>query len=292
MPRQSMMKIFVIFGVCFAGVSFSHDLLQHNFIDSNGIKIHVIEIIPKDLCDDRPSLVFVPGLSMPAWIFEKQLHHFSKKFHVVALDPRSQGESDLATEGHYAQARAQDIKAVVDSIHLKSFVLIGWSLGVSEVVSYLDQFGSTRVTGAVLIDGGVGYDKTSDMYAKMTEYFFEFQKNRKQKTFEFVKSIFLQPQELQYLEKLTNESLRTPTNTFMTLFYNMMTLDLRPALSKIQVPTLVVTFNAPWLEETKDIQRRIPKCELKVIENAGHAVFVDQPEQFNAALEEFFEKIL
>ncbi|MDA2914595.1 alpha/beta hydrolase, partial [Acidobacteriia bacterium AH_259_A11_L15] len=53
---------------------------------------------------------------MPAWIWEHQIEHFSKHYRVVAMDPRSQGESEQTTEGHYPAARARDIKAVVDAL--------------------------------------------------------------------------------------------------------------------------------------------------------------------------------
>ena len=39
------------------------------------------------------SILFVPGWTMPAWIYQKQLDGLSKTRRVVAMDPRSQGES-------------------------------------------------------------------------------------------------------------------------------------------------------------------------------------------------------
>src|SRR3990172_7379864 len=56
----------------------------------------------------QPVILFVPGWTMPAWIWEKQIAHFSKTHRVVAMDPRSQGESQQTTEGHYPAARARD----------------------------------------------------------------------------------------------------------------------------------------------------------------------------------------
>ncbi len=56
---------------------------------------------------------------MPAWIWEKQLDYFSKDYTVVAMDPRSQGESTLTSKGQYQAGRAEDIKAVIDQLQLK-----------------------------------------------------------------------------------------------------------------------------------------------------------------------------
>jgi non-heme chloroperoxidase len=227
---------------------------------------------------------------MPAWIFEKQLRYFSHKYSVFAMDPRSQGDSDQTSEGQYAAARAKDIKAVVDQLHLQPVVLVGWSLAVSEIVFYLDQFGSDGVAGVVLIDGFVGCDLSSPILPTMLKYWSEFQKNRPKNTYELVQGMFLQPQSRNYLDNLTATSLITPTNTFMTLVYNMLLMDLRPVLPRIKTPTLIFTKREFWLDYMKEMGQLIPNSRLEIIENAGHALFVDQPEQFNRILEKFVEK--
>ena len=82
---------------------------KNDFVTTpDGVKIHYLE------AGTGSAILFVPGWTMPAWIWEKQIAHFSKTHRVVAMDPRSQGESQQTTEGHYPAARARDIKAVVD----------------------------------------------------------------------------------------------------------------------------------------------------------------------------------
>ncbi|MGC1476594.1 MAG: alpha/beta hydrolase, partial [Terriglobales bacterium] len=61
------------------------------FKTSDGVRIHYLEA-----GSGRP-IVFIPGWTMPAWIWQKQIDEFSKKYHVIAVDPRSQGESDKPT---------------------------------------------------------------------------------------------------------------------------------------------------------------------------------------------------
>jgi non-heme chloroperoxidase len=280
----------VIFTQCLAANPNSH--WKQGVIDSDGVKIHYISnAIPASREQTNfPSLLFIPGLSMPAWIFEKQLQYFSQKYLVLAMDPRSQGDSSQTPEGQYAASRAQDIKAIVDQLHLKPVVLIGWSLAVSEVVSYLDQFGSDGIAAVVLIDGVVGYDLCSPTMPMVQKYWIDFQKNRSNNTSEFVQSMFKQTQTKEYLDTLTAASLRTPTNTFMTLVYNMIFTDLRPSLPAINTPTLIFTIKDSWLDNIKEMQKLIPNSRLEIIENAGHALFVDQPDQFNKILENFLKE--
>ncbi|PYU55403.1 MAG: hypothetical protein DMG56_25300 [Acidobacteria bacterium] len=52
---------------------------------------------------------------MPAWIGDPQIQYFAGHYHVVALDPRSQGDSDKPLEGNSPERRAQDIKELDDA---------------------------------------------------------------------------------------------------------------------------------------------------------------------------------
>src|SRR5208283_1809691 len=71
---------------------------------SDGVRIHYLEA-----GSGRP-IVFIPGWTMPAWIWQKQIDEFSKHYHVIAVDPRSQGESDQPSYGHMPETRSRDYK--------------------------------------------------------------------------------------------------------------------------------------------------------------------------------------
>ena len=49
---------------------------------------------------------------MPEWIWDKQIAYFSREYHVVAMDLRSQGESTQTDDGLFPAVRARDIAAV------------------------------------------------------------------------------------------------------------------------------------------------------------------------------------
>lgn len=256
-----------------------------SFIESQGVRIHYSALNLED--KEKISLLFVPGVMMPAWIWEHQLEYFSKNYRVVAMDPRSQGDSEQTTEGHYALALAKDIKAVVDGLNLRPLVLVGWSLAVAEVVNYASHFGSKDLLGLVLVDGMAGIDPSLPFYRSTIDFWEELQTDRIPKTKEFVRSIFKTPQKDAYLEKLTESALRTPTNTVMTLIDNYLLQDFRPLMPKIDTPTWIATVDGPRLDYMKNLQKLFPNCGLDVFKSAGHALFVDQPEQFNRLLEAF-----
>lgn len=257
------------------------------YVEYDHLKIFYIKNDLSQAISNNPTLLFIPGISMPSWIFEKQLLHFSKKYPVLAMDPHSQGKSTQTTEGNYAAAHAKDIRAVITQLKLKNVVLIGWSMAVTEILSYIEQFGTDNIVGIVLIDGFVGMDANSDTQKMMLSYWKEFQKDRVKNTAQFVQGLFRQPQSQEYLKNLTNASLVTPTNTFMTLLYNLLLTDYRPVLSTIKLPALVIGIDAPWKDDIKQIANLLPNSHFEVVPNAAHAVFVDQPNQFNQIVERF-----
>lgn len=261
---------------------------SEGFVDHNEVKIHYIE---KRNRSNGPSLLFVPGLSMPGWIFEKQLQHFSKNYTVIAMDPRSQGKSSQTSEGQYALARAGDMKAVIDKLKMNPVVLVGWSISVPEIVAYIDNYGSQGISGIVMIDGLVGLDMKSELFKATMDWMYQFQTDRPKNTRDFVHWMFKQPQPPEYIEKLIKASLITPTTTFVTLGYNTYTKDYRCALSKIDKPTLVVGCDGPCVDLLREMTQSIPEAQFEVIEDAGHALFADQPDQFNQLLEKFLARL-
>jgi len=80
---------------------------------SDGVRIHYVE------AGEGRAIVFIPGWMMPGWIWQKQIDELSKKYRVIAVDPRSQGESDKPTYGHLPETRARDYKELVDQLGLK-----------------------------------------------------------------------------------------------------------------------------------------------------------------------------
>jgi microsomal epoxide hydrolase len=237
-----------------------------------------------------PSILFVPGFTMPAWIWENQIAHFSSHYHVVAMDPRSQGESSKTGEGDYPAGRARDIKAVMDQLHLAPVVLVGWSMGVTEIAAYVDQFGTSALAGIVLVDGVAGLDLTAEFTQGSIEFLKGMQANRAQMTDVFVRSMFRKPQTEEYLQKLIKASMATPTDSAVAIGLAGFTTDNRPAIAKINKPTLIVGANKALLPQFQEMQKSIPGARFELFDD-GHALFVDDADKFNILLDEFLTSL-
>jgi non-heme chloroperoxidase len=270
---------------------------------SDGARIHYLDYAPEVILPTHPEqrrpvpstgpiLLFVPGWTMPAWIWEPQLAHFRRSHHVVAMDPRSQGQSDRPRDGHFPEQRARDIRAVVEHLKLESVVLVGWSMGVQEVVAYIDQFGTEGVAGVVLVDGIAGGEFNPQLTPVLLEWVGNFQRNRAAVTDAFVRSMYTSPQEEDYLRRVIEAAMSVPTDSAVALFHGSFTTDLRPALAKIDRPALIAyTPDGPWTALYQEMGEKIPGARVEVFAGAGHALFVDHAERFNSLLEEFLRSL-
>ncbi len=256
----------------------------------DGVNIHYLTAAPPESSAAGPSLLFIPGWTMPAWIWEHQIAQFSKSHRVVAIDPRGQGKSEKPNDGYDPATRARDLRAVVETLKLAPVVLVGWSMGVQEVAAYLDQFGTDGVAAVVLVDGIAGGPYDPEVSPRMLQWVASFGRNRRAATEAFVRSMYRRPQSEAYLRRVTEAALATPTDSAMMLFVSAFTSDLRPALTKFDRPTLIVVAWAegnPFNALYEELHQKIPGSRFEKLQRVGHALFVDDAERFNSLLTDF-----
>lgn len=235
------------------------------------------------------SILFVPGWTMPAWIWQKQINYFSPAYRVVAMDPRSQGESTVTSEGLYPAARARDIKAVIDQLNLAPVVLVGWSMAVTEVAAYVDQFGTADLAGMVFVDDDFGGFTPASAEGRL-EFVNQILTDRQKTVSDFIRTVFFKkPQPPEYIERVIAASLRVPTSDAVALLLGKFAADYRSAAAKMDKPALFCYAESPYMTpaQQKEIQASVKDARLEVFQGTGHALFVDDAERFNIVLQDF-----
>jgi microsomal epoxide hydrolase len=252
------------------------------FTTSDGIRLHYLE------AGSGPAIIFQPGWTMPAEIWRAQIAYFARNYHVVALDPRAQGDSDKPADGNYSERRAQDIHELQAHLHLAPAILVGWSLGVPELLTYVDQFGTKDLRALVLVDSAPLRDKPDpELVMGMLAFGRQAETDRQKFTDSFVRSMYKKPQSEAYLQTIIKASLRTPSNIAFALIAGFLARpDWSSAMSKVDKPVLV-TVTAQNHASADLIKKHIPNAQTEVFEDAGHALFVDDASRFNATLEKF-----
>ncbi|HEY3972980.1 MAG TPA: alpha/beta hydrolase [Candidatus Sulfotelmatobacter sp.] len=277
-----------VFVICIVSMPalFAQAPKSASFKTSDGVSIHYLE------AGSGRAIVFIPGWTMPAWIWQKQIDEFSKSYHVVAVDPRSQGESDQPTFGHLPETRARDYKELVDHLALKQPVLVGWSMACGELVKYAEEFGTENVAGIVLVDGYLSDKPSMEMFTGISGWMNQLQQDRQKQATGFVHSMYKKPQPEDYLQRVVDASMHTPADTAVTLIYNMITVtDFSAGLAKMNRPVLFAY--QPESQPTADYLKMHlgDKVRLERFDGDGHALFVDDPEKFNKVLEEFIKSL-
>jgi non-heme chloroperoxidase len=254
------------------------------FTTSDGVRLHYLE------SGAGPTILFVPGWTMPAEIWQPQIEYFSRNYHVVALDPRSQGASDKPADGNYPGRRAQDYKELIDHLGGSPLVFVGWSLAVYEAMTYVEMFGTYKLSALVLVDMRT-YDPSSpEARDGRYEMFHNFQADRKSFAATFVRGMYHKPHSEEYLESVTEASLKTPTNSAIALLAELaLKNDHRAALAKINVPVLAA-MTATNRSEVEHITAAVPGAQGEIFEDSGHCLFVDDADRFNTLLESFLTK--
>jgi len=256
--------------------------IEHRFFKtSDNVQLHYIE------AGKGQTLVFVPGWVTPAEIWEPQIHYFSQRFHVVALDPRSQGESAIAKTGHEPERRARDIKELIDNLKVDSVVLVGWSLGVLESLAYIKSFGTDHLDALVLVDNSIGEDPppVSD------PTFLSRLKNDRVTTIRrFIRGMYKTAQTEDYYQKIISQSLKTPLAASVSLLNNYYPREVwKRIVYQTEKPILYIV-TPRFKQQAENLKAHKPEVSIEVFEHAGHALFVDEKQRFNKLMEDFVQK--
>lgn len=246
----------------------------------------------------QPELVFIPGWSTGSDIWRRQIETFAKTNRVIAFDPRSEGESTKTTNGNTPETRAQDLHALLERLHVQRAVLIGWSQGVQDVAAYVERYGTRDLAGIVLVDAAVsdgadGIAARPQETAAQFKMFAIYQAHQQEYLGGMMRAIISKPQGDETIEQLVNTGMKTPPDIGVSmLIADMFGVNRTPSLKKIDCPTLIIaSTKSDELARQQAAAKQIPHARFEKIEDAGHAVFLDQPDRFDDILTSFVSKL-
>lgn len=254
------------------------------FTTSDGVRLHYLEAGPSD----APPILFVPGWTMPAWIWSRQLDALSDRYHVLALDPRGQGRSAIPASGYDPVRRGRDIGELIDGHIDRPVVIVGWSLGVLDTLAYLMDAGDDRVAGLVLVDNSIGEGPPPKAGKRRAAP--KTAAERVKARGAFVAGMFASDPGEGYRTRLTADSLRmTPQAERALLSYPVPREAWRAAVHGSRRSVLYIV--RPRLRgQAEALVASRPGARMEVFEKAGHALFVDEPARFNALIDGFMTR--
>ncbi len=179
---------------------------------------------------------------------------------------------------------------MIEELGLRPVVLIAWSRGVVESLSLIEQFGTSSLRALVLVNGTLF--KTTDATAinQFQQQVHAMLSDRKKFVSEQVPGMFQRSHGKDLFDKIGAANLKTPTPVAIALQADNLGRDSRQALKRLDKPVLFINRSGPGADPiAATLRKELPAGLLEVMNNVGHAVFLDNPERFNEIVKRFVE---
>jgi len=197
--------------------------------------------------------------------FSKQITELSERFRVIAVDSRGQGASSENGRPYSYELFAEDMNALLGSLHLDSVFILGWSdggnTGLIMAMKYPKKVKKLAVMGANIFVDETVVDKS--MLKNLQEQKDEVKGD----------SSYRARNELRLIRLVETE----PNLQFAQL-------------ERIQCPVLVMAGEKDDIKEghTREISAHIPHSQLIIFPGGTHYVPVEDAGQFNKRVADFF----
>ena len=264
---------------------------QSRYLNVDGARIHYV------VAGAGPAVVLIHGWALNLREWTDQIAALSPRYRVIAFDRRGFGKSTGTAD---ASADAGAIRALLDTLGIRSAILVGHSVGANIAQAFMVAM-PERVNALVLYGGsppqgfagrgatppnnGRGaiarqYGIDSLMRATLSQPQFLPGPNRTPAMNARLDSI---------LEAYSGRDLldeRAPSRAFP-----LATLD---QVRAWRVPMLFISgeHETPlWHTMSDSLVRLMPNARKIVIRGGGHGVHFDEPQRFNAALLAFLDSV-
>lgn len=261
-----------------------------------GVKLHVT-----DLGEGQP-IVLIHGWPLSDAMYEYQYQYLSRRgFRVIGITLRGFGKSDKPYGRYDFDVFSDDIKAVLDNLNIQRAVLGGFSMGGAVVIHYATKYNAAHISKLALFgaaapswkqrgESAYGISEADanglltktmtareDFIAGLGSAFVGKDGNISKNVEKWLESINLEASPY-----AVTESIKA-----------LMDLDLRPALSKIKIPTAIFQGTQDKLcpyPLAEELNKGIKDSYIVKFENSGHALYIEEAEKFNTELEKFAKK--
>lgn len=206
---------------------------------------------------------------------------------VVRWDQRGHGKSSLGSSGTSVAALGDDLAAVLEWSGARNAVIAGHSMGGMTIQAYLtrheEQVGAT-VAGAVLVAtharsrqplprglaaAVVGSDRLEDRM------------RRRRSGRLSVRRTFGRHARAEHLDATRQNFAATPGSVRAGFLLDMLEMDLRPGLDRVNVPVSILCGPLDTLTPiggSRELERLIPDARLVEVPDAGHMLVFEAPD--------------
>ncbi|HML97970.1 MAG TPA: alpha/beta fold hydrolase [Tepidiformaceae bacterium] len=244
-------------------------------LDRDGVRIYY------DVQGNGPAVLLSHGYGATSRMWTRQIETLKDRYRVITWDMRGHGESDSPGDQalYSEEATCGDMAAILRELGIEKAVIGGLSLGGYMSLAFNVRY-PEMVNALMLFDTGPGYKNPAgrEGWNRTAE----------------ARAVAFETKGLESLGRGAEVRIarhRSAAGLAKAARGMLAQFDSRiiESLEQIAVPTLVLVGanDEPFLGATDYMVNKIPGARRVVIPGAGHAANIDQPEAFNAAVEEF-----
>jgi pimeloyl-ACP methyl ester carboxylesterase len=248
--------------------------------------------------------MLIHGLGDGAYVWWALVRNLPAGYRAYAVDLRGHGYSPRSVDGRYPVLQyVTDVVETLDALALDRVVLVGHSLG-GEIAMRIAAAHCERVAALVVVDCGMEPAESGRrmvlnlwsglrVYATMEEYLRWLARTRPRVAVELLRHCAVEA-----LEGSAEKGFTPRVDPEVFVRSNHPRKDLREdwaMLAQIRCPTLIVRgLGSAVLSKAAAVRMAaaIPRCTLREIEGAGHAVMLENPVAFREHLSSFLLEVI
>ena len=243
--------------------------------------------------DGETTIILVHGWSNTRSIWDNQVLYFSEKYRVIAVDLPGFGESGNNRSEWTIASYGEDISAIIQLLNLKNVVLVGFSLGGPVVIESAVE-AQDQVIGVVLVDNL--QDVESQIPPPVAHY---------------LDSVMMDLVNNPTKEKLVaagffKKNIDSSYTRVLSFLEGASHIGWSESLAGLinwqneYCTNSIQAVNAPIIAINSDMQptnieafrKYVPTFDAKIVEDVGHLIMWDNPEEFNRLLEESIQEFI
>jgi 3-oxoadipate enol-lactonase len=253
------------------------------------LRVNDIEMYYEIIGQGDP-LLFIHGLGSSARDWESQLPEFSMAFEVITLDLRGHGSSDAPNGPYHIGLFASDVAALIRKLSKVPVHVVGLSMGSAVAwhlaIDYPDLVRTLVLTNMsaempvktwaarwffysrVLIVSVLGMHRMARMLAP---------------------KLFPKPEQAEQRIKMIQRWSQNDKKAYLNSLYALKDWSVMDRLEGVKCPVLVLASDGDYspLTHKEAYTQRMEKAQLVVVKDAHHALPLENPMAFNAAVMHF-----
>lgn len=239
------------------------------------------------------TLVFIHDWNLNLTYWNDQVSRFKDRYKILNLDLAGHGNSGKGRAQWTVESFARDITTILEKESIRNAVLVGHSLGADVALKVRDGK-PDRVIGIVAIETfrNVDFYITEDFVDGFQEELNKFKRNYEEMADEFARKN-IRSRNREVINRIVSDYKRADPKIALAIYKNMVPNHEQEKDELRELPFTIHIIVSDYAPFDEDALRKYARAgyELNWVYDAGHFPMVEQPHQFQTALEKSLSKI-